>query len=289
MSLDKSSDKARPMSRAGSLRTIVVRFVAAVIVVCLLTACVPGFLRKLHPESEVSQAASPEIASSTSPEVQEPNVFTHLYSQAEVEALAGAVTGPDGDPSLLLSEEEFWKANFRVHFGADMPDVVTPAECSDLLGWATLIADDTPAAGSKSGTPDHPAYVVVSGDRDDMLTMTFDGIGKLHKCSPVELHLNGETATATFERASAFTDAGMTYAVIASITPPGSETRHVLRVAGKMGTLFVQASGNLDNPADYREEADRLSKYVNQVVAAGRSLAEDGIMPTPVAAPGQKA
>jgi hypothetical protein len=277
------------MSRAGLLRNIVLRCVAAVVVVCLLTACVPGFLRKLAPESEASQAASPENTTSTAPEAPAPNVFTHLYSQAEVEALAGAVTGPDGGPSLLLSKEEFWKANFRVHFGADMPDVVTPAECSDLLGWATLIADDTPAAGSKTGSPDHPAYVVVSGDRDDMLTMTFDGISKLDKCSPVELHIDGKTATATFERASAFTDAGKTYAVIASVTPSGGATRHVLRVAGKIGTLFVQASGNLDDPGEYRAEADRLSAYVNQVVAAGQSLAEDGVLPTPAAAPGLKA
>lgn len=277
------------MSRAGSLRTIVVRFVAAVIVVCLLTACVPGFLRKLHPESEVSQAASPEITSSTSPEVQEPNVFTHLYSQAEVEALASATTNPDGTPTTLLSEADFWEANYRVHFGVTDEGSVSPKECYKQLAWATLTADGIPSAGSVGGTPEHPAFVAVSGDRQGMLTQTFNGISRLENCSPVQLDNGGETATATFQQASAFTDAGKTYAVIAGISSPGVPPQYVLRVAGKMGALFVQASTNLDNPDDYRAEADRLSEYVNQVVAAGRSLAEDGVMPTSAAAPGQKA
>lgn len=288
-SLDKASDQARPVSRAGSLRNIVFRFVAAVIVLCLLTACVPGFLRKPHPESEVSQAASPEITPSASPEAPARNVFTHRYSQAEVEALASAATNPDGTPVTLLSEADFWEANYRVHFGVTEKGAVSPKECYAQLAWATLTSDGIPSAGSLGGMPGHPAFVAVSGDRNDMLEMTFDDIAQLENCSPVQLNNGSDTATATYQQASAFTDAGATYAVIAGIGAPGVPPQYFLRVAGKVGALFVQVSGRIDNPDDYRAEADRLSEYVNQVVAAGRSLAEDGIMPTPAAAPGQKA
>ena len=145
------------------------------------------------------------------------------------------------------------------------------------MGWATLTADGLPAAGSVTGTVAHPAFVAVSADRDDVLALTFEGISKLDRCSPVTLTFDDGTAIVEYRRASAFSDAGMTYAVIGTFTPSGGKAKHVLRVAGKIGTLFVQASAFISNPDDYRAEADRLSGFINQVAGLARTLPAQGI------------
>ncbi len=262
---------AMPIERARPFRRIACRFGAAALVICLLTGCVPRFL---IPRSAPTPAETGSI-------------FTHRYSQNEVEALAESVTGQDGVPSVLLSDLEFWDEIMSVHYGV-LEGEVSPEACFDYLGWATLMGDRMPAAGSLTGTWDHPVFVAVTGDRDDQLALAFSAITHLSECSPARVTVDGKTTTVSFRPASAFSEAGLTYSTIASTYPPGMAPRHVLRVAGKIGTLFVQASANIDNPEDYRADADRLSVYINQVVAASRSLAEDGVMPAPGAPSAQK-
>lgn len=257
---------------------IAYRFGAAALVICLLTACVPRFL---FPRSAPVERSAPAPVGTG-------NIFTHRYSQNEVEDLAGSVTGQNSVPSVLLSGPEFWDQIMNVHYGV-LEGEVSPESCFDVLGWATLLGEHMPAAGSLTGTWDKPVFVAVTGDRDDKLALNFNAITHLSDCSPARVTVDGKTTTINFLPASAFSEAGQTYSVIASTYPQGMAPQHVLRVAGKIGTLFVQASATIDSPEDYRADADRLSVYVNQVVAASRSLVEDGIKPTPAAAPAKKA
>lgn len=168
-------------------------------------------------------ATGPDAATETKPPTPRP-ITQRLYTQDEVSTLAGSIVGPDGHLATVLDDDDFWDQNQSVHFGAYTAEV-SPKDCSNQLGWATLTADGLPAA--------------------------------------------------------AFSDAGMTYAVIGTITPPSGKTKHVLRVAGKIGTLFVQASANISNPDDYRADADRLSGFINQVAGLASTLPATGILPAP--------
>lgn len=69
--------------------------------------------------------------------------------------------------------------------------------------------------------------------------------------------------------------------MIGTFTPSGGKAEHVLRVAGKIGTLFVQASAFISNPDDYRAEADRLSGFINQVAGLARTPPGAGIEVAP--------
>ncbi|MCB5292247.1 hypothetical protein BJQ90_01681 [Arthrobacter sp. SO3] len=73
--------------------------------------------------------------------------------------------------------------------------------------------------------------------------------------------------------------------VIATIIVEGQRPAHFLRVAAKNGTLFVQATMPLADPSDYRNEANRLTGYVNQVVRGEQQLL-DGASPSPGPGPG---
>ncbi len=113
------------------------------------------------------------------------------------------------------------------------------------------------------------------------MALTFEGISQLERCSPVTLTYKNGTAIVDYRRASAFSDAGMTYAVIGTFKPSSGKVEHVLRVAGKIGTLLVQASASISNPDDYRAEADRLSGFINQVAALAKTLPAEGVEVAP--------
>lgn len=152
-------------------------------------------------------AVDPDAAAETKPPTRRPSA-QRLYSQDEVSALAGSIVGPDGHLATVLDAHDFWNQIQNVHFGAGVAEV-SPKECSDQLGWATLTADGLPAAGSVIGTAAHPAFVAVSADRDDVLALTFEGITRLERCSPVTMIFDDGTATAEYRQASAFSDAGV--------------------------------------------------------------------------------
>lgn len=67
---------------------------------------------------------------------------------------------------------------------------------------------------------------------------------------------------------------------IATLLIEGKRPAHFLRVAAKNGTLFVQATMPLADPGDYRNEANRLTGYINQVVRGEQQLL-DGANPSP--------
>ena len=73
--------------------------------------------------------------------------------------------------------------------------------------------------------------------------------------------------------------------MIATTIFEGQRPAHFLRVAAKNGTLFVQATMPLADPGDYRNEANVLTGYINQVVRAEQQLM-DGASPGPE--PGQE-
>jgi hypothetical protein len=129
-----------------------------------------------------------------------------------------------------------------------------------------LMSEGIPAAGTYSRTRAEPVFVVVSADRDALLTLAFPSVSKLPDCSPVSLTIENGSFTATYQRASAFTDADQSFAVIGTIVVEGQRPAHFLRVAAKNGTLFIQATMLLADPSDYRNEANRLTGYINQVV-----------------------
>ncbi|KUM33512.1 hypothetical protein [Arthrobacter sp. EPSL27] len=210
-----------------------------------------------------------------------PAPAARLFSQEEVEALAGSVAGPGGEIGDVLTGGDLWDVSQSFHFGAGAAEV-SPSGCADVLAWAMLMSDGLPAAGTFSGTRAEPVHLVVSADRGDVLALAFPTIFKLPDCSPVSLTVVDGTATANYRRASAFTDADGTYAVLASIGADGADPGHFLRVAAKTGTLFVQAIVRVADPDDYRAAADRLTGYVNQVVAAQKRV-EQGLDPLPPA------
>ena len=262
----------------------------AAVAVALLAGCTAPFALPARTDTSGSSsptqtpgvagaATGPDAATETKPPTPRP-ITQRLYTQDEVSALAGSIVGPDGHLATVLDDDDFWDQNQSVHFGAYTAEV-SPKDCSNQLGWATLTADGLPAAGSFTGTEANPAFVAVSADRNDALALSFEAISRLDRCSPLTLTYANETATVEYRRASAFSDAGMTYAVIGTITPPSGKTKHVLRVAGKIGTLFVQASANISNPDDYRADADRLSGFINQVAALASTLPATGILPAP--------
>lgn len=72
--------------------------------------------------------------------------------------------------------------------------------------------------------------------------------------------------------------------MIATLIVEGRRPAHFLRVAAKNGTLFVQATMALADPSDYRNEANRLTGYINQVVR-GEQQFLDGASPSPSPAP----
>jgi hypothetical protein len=197
-----------------------------------------------------------------------------------VEALAGAVTGPGGNTGPVLTGGDLWDQTQSLHFGAGAVQV-SPADCAGVLAWAMLMSDGLPAAGTVSGTLADPVFLAISADRDDVLALAFPSVVELPDCSPARLTLENGTATATYRRASAFTDADGTYAVVASFAADGNETGHFLRVAAKTGTLFVQAIAQVADPDDYRAAADRLTGYVNRVVAAQKRLGPLSILAPP--------
>ncbi|WP_410554409.1 hypothetical protein [Arthrobacter globiformis] len=141
-----------------------------------------------------------------------------------------------------------------------------------MLAWAMLMSAELPAAGTFSGTRAEPVFVAISADRDAALTLAFESVFKLPDCSPATLTVEDGSFTATYQRASAFTDADKSFAVIATIIMEGRRPAHFLRVAAKDGTLFIQATMLLADPDDYRNEADRLTGYINQVVRGERQL-----------------
>lgn len=139
-----------------------------------------------------------------------------LFSQAEVESLAGIVSGPDGVTGEVLTGGRLWDENQSLHFGAGSAQV-SPAKCSGVLAWAMSMSAELPAAGT----------FIVEGQRP----------------------------------------------------------AHSLRVAAKNGTLYVQATMPLADPSDYRNEANRLTGYINQVVRGEQQLL-DGASPSPSPGPG---
>ena len=191
-------------------------------------------------------------------------------------ALAGAITSSDGSRARVLGEQEFWEQNLDAHFRVVQADV-SPQKCANQLGWSTLTVEGILVAGSKVGPQDHVAFVAVSADRDDMLSLSFNAIARLEDCSPLRITAGGQTATATYRHVTAYTDADVTHAVIASLTPPSGAVRHLMRVAAKSGTLFVQASANIDSPDNFRAESERLSGLVNQVLAAQKKLVQPAV------------
>jgi hypothetical protein len=257
----------------------------------LLTACAPGSFGGAALESpkpvpaetggvEASRQAAP--GDGTAKPSTAPVKGARLFSQAEVETLAGLVTGPGGSAGEVLTGGQLWDENQSLHFGAGAARV-SPAECSDVLAWAMLMSAGLPAAGTFSGTSAEPAFVVVSADRDAALALAFPSIFQLPDCSPARLTVADGSFTATYHSASAFTDADQTYAVIATIIRAGRQPAHFLRVAAKNGTLFVQATMPLADPGGYRDEANRLTGYINQVVHGEQQLldgADVGPAPT---------
>ncbi|MFE4543005.1 hypothetical protein [Arthrobacter sp. NPDC056727] len=224
-------------------------------------------------------AAVPEAGTTSSGAA--PAKGARLFSQAEVEALAGLVAGPGGASGKVLTGGPLWDQNQSLHFGAGAARV-SPAECSGVLAWGMLMTAGLPAAGTFSGTRAEPVFVAVTADRDAVLALAFPSIFKLPDCSPANLTIEDGSFTATYQRASAFTDADQSFAVIATIITEGRRPAHFLRVAAKNGTLFVQATMPLADPGDYRDEANRLTGYVNQVVRGEQQLLDgDTISPAP--------
>ncbi|MGO4807677.1 hypothetical protein AB4089_21440 [Arthrobacter sp. 2MCAF15] len=261
---------------------------AAVLALGLLTACAPfspagGPFARSMPASpgpaagiEASRdAAAPDGGSPPSA----PAKAARLFSQAEVESLAGVVAGPGGVTGEVLTGGPLWDENQSLHFGAGSAQV-SPAKCSGVLAWAMLMSGELPAAGTFSGTDAEPVFVAVTADRDAVLALAFSSVRKLPDCSPARLTMENGTFTATYQRASAFTEADQSYAVIATIFLKGRPPAHFLRVAAKNGTLFVQATMPLADPANYRTEADFLTLYINQVVRGEQQLL-DGASPSP--------
>jgi hypothetical protein len=123
-------------------------------------------------------------------------------------------------------------------------------------------------------------FIAVTADRDAVLALAFPSVFQLPDCSPAHLTVENGSFTATFQRASAFTDADQSFAVIATLLIKGKRPAHFLRVAAKNGTLFVQATMPLADPDDYRNEANRLTGYINQVVRGEQQLL-DGANPSP--------
>jgi hypothetical protein len=172
-----------------------------------------------------------------------------------------------------------WDENQSMHFGAGSAQV-SPAKCSGVLAWAMLMSAGLPAAGTFSGTRAEPVFIAVTADRDAVLALAFPSVFELPDCSPANLTVENDSFTATYQRASAFTDADQGFAVIATLLIEGKPPAHFLRVAAKNGTLFVQATMPLANPGDYRNEANRLTGYINQVVHGEQQLL-DGAFPSP--------
>jgi len=257
------------MSRAKILHSLA----AAALVTILLVASVPAEpgADSGTPSSATSTAAPKDSAVT--------GKGTRLFSQADVETLAGIVAGPGGATGEVLTGERLWDTNQSLHFGAGSAEVI-PAECSDVIGWATLMAEGIPSAGTFSGTHAEPVFIALSADRDAALALALRSITKLPDCSPATMTLDDQSFTATYQRASAFTDADQSFAVIATIIMEGRRPAHFLRVAAKNGTLFVQATMSLTDPDNYRAEADRLTGYVNQVVHGEQQLL-DGARPSP--------
>lgn len=244
------------------------------LVMNLLTACAPG-----APGGAASGPHGSATGSEASRDATVPAKAARLFSQAEVETLAGIVAGPGGVSGEVLSGERLWDENQSLHFGAGSARV-SPAECSDVLAWAMLMSAGLPSAGTFSGTRAEPVFIAVTADRDAVLALAFSSISKLPDCSPVSMTVEDSSFTATYQRASAFTDADQSFAVIATIILEGRQPAHFLRVASKNGTLFVQATMSLADPVDYRAEADRLTGYINQVVRGEQQLL-DGASPDP--------
>lgn len=257
------------MSRARILHSLA----GAALVTILLAACVPA-------EPGGADSGPPSSATSAAPKDSAVTAKgTRLFSQADVETLAGIVAGPGGATGEVLTGERLWDTNQSLHFGAGSARVI-PAECSDVIGWATLMGEGIPSAGTFSGTHAEPVFIAVSADRDAALALAFRSIAKLPDCSPAAMTLEDQSFTATYQRASAFTDADQSFAVIATIILDGRRPAHFLRVAAKNGNLFVQATMSLTDPDNYRAEADRLTGYVNQVVHGEQQLL-DGARPSP--------
>lgn len=80
-----------------------------------------------------------------------------------------------------------------------------------------LMSAGLPAAGTFSGTRAEPVFIAVSADRDAVLALAFPSVVKLPDCSPANLTVENGSFTATYQRASAFTDADQSFAVIASL------------------------------------------------------------------------
>ena len=273
--------------------------VAAALTASALTGCAPSaqgpkedFVQapsagasSRGPDADAS--ATPTVPTTIPPSPATPAKAARLYSQADVESMVGVFSDPGGGPAFVLSGEAFWIKNWSFHFNAGGAKV-TPAGCGDILAWSTLMADDTPAAGTFSGTSNDPVFLAVTADRDDQLSLAFSSVSKLPDCSPARLTSGKDTATATYLRASAFTDGGRTYAVIASLAIEGKRSIQFLRVAAKNGTLFVQAIAQIQDPDDYRTTADRLTGYINNVFR-GQDRLDNGLDPRSGARLGKQA
>lgn len=246
----------------------------AALVMNLLTACAPAAPGRATSGSQGSAAGS-----EVSKDATVPAKAARIFSQGEVETLAGIVVGPNGVTGEVLTGGRLWDQNQSLHFGAGSARV-RPAECSDVLAWAMLMSAGLPSAGTFSGTRAEPVFIAVSADRDAVLALNFPAVSKLPDCSPASMTVEDRSFTATYQRASAFTDADQSFAVIATIILEGRRPAHFLRVAAKNGTLFVQATMSLEDPEDYRAEADRLTGYINQVVR-GEQQFLDGASPDP--------
>lgn len=260
-------------------------FWGAALMMSLLTACAPAAPGGAIPGSprppagsEVSRGPAVPGDETGSPAVA-PAKASRLFSQAEVETLAGIVAGPGGVTGEVLTGGRLWDENQSLHFGAGSARV-SPDRCSGVLAWAMLMSAELPAAGTFSGTRSEPVFIAVSADRDAVLALAFPSVFKLADCSPANLTVEDGSFTATYQRASAFTDADQSFAVIATLIVEGQRPAHFLRVAAKNGTLFVQATMALADPSDYRNEADRLTGYINQVVR-GEQQFLDGASPGP--------
>lgn len=268
---------------------------AAALTASALTGCAPsapgpeqGFVQA--PSSDAS-TQSPDAAASSPrtipPTPAVPAKASRLYSQTDVESMVGVFSDPGGGHAVVLSGETFWKENWFFHFNAGGAKI-KPAECADTLAWATLMTDNTPAAGTFRGTSAEPVFLAVTADRDDLLSLAFSSVSKLPDCSPVRLTSGNNTATATYLRASAFTNGGLTYAVIARLAIEGKGSIQFLRVAAKSGTLFVQAIAEIKDADNYRATADRLTSYINNVFR-GQDLLGKGLDPRSGARLGKQA
>lgn len=164
-----------------------------------------------------------------------------------METLGGVVAGPGGVTGEVLTGGRLWDENQSLHFGAGSAQV-SPAKCSGVLAWAMLMSAGLPAAGTFSGTRAEPVFIAVSADRDALLALAFPSVVKLPDCSPANLTVENGSFTATYQRASAFTDADQSFALIATIIVGGRRPAHFLRVAAKNGPLFVQATMPLADP-----------------------------------------